>query len=238
MLLKTSNIIIALFLFSFVLGLPFSSYGPFDLAQVFAQSPLPSSGQASLTSSDKTYQKIQERIKKTKERIQYLYRYASWNDDRTSEYYGKTSLIFNRMLSIGEICANNRDEQKLKECDSQTKKLYDAAKSAYRLTKYFAILSGKPHTCVQANLGTKPIREGTPVEPDKTNFGNKAQSLFLCSGDESSAQNLDLRWRVEAKDGGMIKVKENFRTDPEFMQNIDNERAAEKMISEILEETK
>ena len=200
----------------------------------FAQS---SSNEANEQSSA-VYKKIEERISKTKNRLQYLHRYASWNDPNTLKYYQDTQTIFNRMLSIGEICITYKDPAKVDECNNQTKKLYDAAKSGYRLTKYYAILSGKTNTCVHANLGTKPVREGTPVEPERTNFGNRAQSLFLCSGPQSDPTKLDLRWRVEAKDGGMIKVKEEFRSDPAHMQNIDNVRNAEKLIQEALDETK
>src|SRR5690348_14345051 len=96
---------------------------------IFAQS-----GSTSPTSADKTYQKIQERIKKTKDRLQYIDKYGSWNDANTTDYYQKTKLVFNRMLTIGEICNGNQDAQKLKECDDQTKDLYDAAKAGYRLT--------------------------------------------------------------------------------------------------------
>jgi hypothetical protein len=192
---------------------------------------------AQQTEQQKIYKKIEERIKKTKNRIQYIDRYGSWNDDNTSKYYKLTQLAFNKMLSIGEICYTSQAEEKLKECDAQTKKMYDAAKAGYRLTKYFAILSGKQNTCVMANLGVKPNRDGTPVEPDRTNFGDRPQSLYLCSGPDNSAINPDLRWRVEAKDKGMIKIKEEYRTDPNFMQNIDNQRNAEKLIMEVLGET-
>ena len=182
--------------------------------------------------------KIAERIKKTKNRIQYIDRYGGWNDDNTNMYYKSTQLLFNRMLSIGEICYTSQTVEKLNECDSQTKRLYDAAKAGYRLTKFYAILSGKQNTCVMANLGVKPNRDGTPLEPERTKFGNKAQSLYLCSGPDNSAINPDLRWRVAAKDGGMIKIKEDYRTDPKMPQNIDNVRNAEKLITEVLNETK
>lgn len=187
---------------------------------------------------EKVYGKIEERIKKTKNRLQYIYRYASWNDPLTSKYYQDTQTVFNRMLSIGEICINFKDSAKIGECDTQTKRLYDAAKAGYRLTKYYAIMSGKTSTCVQANLGVKPIREGTPVEPGKTKFGTRAQSLFLCSGEDNAPNDIKLRWRVEATDGGMIKIKEDFRTDPAMPQNIDNVRNAEKLIEEVLSETR
>ena len=200
----------------------------FDLPSSFAQTP---------SDGEKVYTKIEERIKKTKNRLQYLYRYASWNDEYTTKYYQETQTVFNRMLSIGEICINFKDPAKISECDTQTKRLYDAAKAGYRLTKYYSIMSGKTSTCVNANLGVKPIREGTPVEPAKTNFGNKAQSLFLCSGEDNAPGSIKLRWRVEATDGGMIRVKEDFRTDPVMPQNIDNVRNAEKLIQEVLNET-
>lgn len=196
---------------------------------------------SSQSSQEKIVKKIQERIKKTKNRLQYIDRYGSWNDAKTTEYYQKTRLVFNRMLSLGEICDIHRDVAKMQECDTQTKQLYDAAKAGYRLTKYYAIVSGKSNTCVMANLGSKPIREGTPVEGDKTPFGNRPQSLFLCSGPESSPISLDLRWRVLAKDGGMVKIKENYRSDPKDLaglQNQDNVVASSKMVEEVLSETK
>lgn len=198
---------------------------------------LPSSYAQAPSDGEKVYTKIEERIKKTKNRLQYLYKYASWNDENTSKYYQDTQTVFNRMLSIGEICINFKDPAKVTECDTQTKRLYDAAKAGYRLTKYYSIMSGKTSTCVNANLGVKPIREGTPVEPTKTSFGNKPQSLFLCSGEDNAPGNVKLRWRVEATDGGMIKVKEDFRIDPQMPQNIDNVRNAEKLIWEVLNET-
>ena len=211
-------------LLSIVFSIPFLS-----LQTSFAQSQ---------SNGEKVYDKIEERIKKTKNRLQYLYKYASWNDPSTSKYYQDTQTTFNRMLSIGEICINYKDPAKINECDTQTKRLYDAAKAGYRLTKYYAIMSGKTNTCVQANLGVKPIREGTPVEPAKTSFGNKAQSLFLCSGEDNEPNAIKLRWRVEATDGGMIKVKEDFRIDPAMPQNIDNVRNAEALIAEVINETR
>ena len=225
-MIKPTYIIALIFVVSFALNLPYLSF-----AQT-APSP---------TSEEKIIKKIQERIKKTKDRLQYIDRYGSWSDEKTTEFYQKTRLTFNRMLTIGQICDINRDIQKLNECDSQTKRLYDAAKAGYRLTKYYAILSGKPNTCVMANLGTKPNREGTPLEPDKTAFGDRAQSLYFCSGPDNSPINNDFRWRVEAKDGGMIKIKEAYRSDPKDLaglQNRDNEVNAAKLVQEVIDETK
>lgn len=192
--------------------------------------------QAQQSDAEKIYKKIEERIKKTKNRLQYIDRYGSWNDENTTKYYKLTQLAFNKMLSTGEICYTSQVAEKLKECDTQTKNLYNAAKAGYRLTKYFAILSGKQSACVMANLGVKPNRDGTPVEPERTKNGDKPQSLYLCSGPDNSPINPDLRWRVEAKDGGMIKIKEEYRTDPNHMQNIDNQRNAEKLLEEVVGE--
>lgn len=88
-----------------------------------------------------------------------------------------------------------------------TKQTYFDAKVANRYARFVAIMRGIPEYCVQADLGLAPgIRDasGDGSIPDGR--------LYLCSGEGSSPEKLDLVWRIISDDGRDIAASK--RHDP------------------------
>lgn len=109
-------------------------------------------------------------------------------------------------------------------CEQASQTYYDA-KVATRLALYYSIISGIPESCVKADLGVP----GPPALTAK-NLDGKEGRLFLCSGADSKAGNLVLKWRVEIGTG-LEQVQNPPGTDPDNLINKDYVKKAETLLS-------
>lgn len=138
----------------------------------------------------------------------------------------KAKQILNTGIKKGEECLKERDQTKADACKLELKDNFGKSKKAYRLVKYFSILSGRSKTCVEADIGMKPRLLGTSMDKHK-----EQRRLFFCSGEANSIDKLNIKWRVKSKDGKkLVRVSENYSLELNKFPNNDQVAQAEKKV--------
>lgn len=138
----------------------------------------------------------------------------------------KANQLLTTGISKGEECLKEENQTKRDACKLELKDNFSKSKAAYRLVKYYSILSGRSNTCVEADLGMKPRLMGTSVDQYQ-----ESRRLFFCSGKDNSLDKLNIKWRVKGKDGKkLVRVTQNFSLDPANFPNKDHVSQAEKKV--------
>lgn len=120
---------------------------------------------------------------------------------------------------------NNSSTPQPLACEEGRKTYFDS-KVATRLALYYAILQGIKETCVKADLGV-------PTPPNNLvakGVSGKEGRLFLCSGADSKAGSLDLKWRVDPGTG-LEQVENPPGTDVNNLINKEHVKKAEQMLN-------
>jgi hypothetical protein len=141
----------------------------------------------------------------------------------------KTQKFLEQSVSFGENCSQITDQAEKKKCSDQSDSNHKKAKVMYRLTKYYAILSGGPHDCVEADLGFDPKLKAASEDE-----GGNLKRLYLCSGDDHTLNNPDFRFRVLSGDETrMIKTSTSFSIEPSSFPNLENVSKAEAVANQL-----
>lgn len=138
----------------------------------------------------------------------------------------KTNQILVSGIKKGEECLKEENQTKKDTCKLELKDTFGKSKAAYRLVKYYSILSGRSNTCVEADIGMKPRLLGTSIDKHK-----EQRRLFFCSGKDNSIDKLNIKWRVKGKDGKkLVRTTQNFSLDQVKFPNKDQVSKAEKKV--------
>jgi hypothetical protein len=187
-----------------------------------------------LQTSTGSLSKTQKRITQMKGYLSNLSKYTKVEDSnpyssRLNPQIDRTQKFLQESISLGEICGQMTDQAEKKKCSDQSDLNHQKAKVMYRLTKYYAILSGRPHDCVEADLGFNPKLKASSLDG-----GQEPKRLYLCSGDNHSLSSPDFRFRVLSDDEtSMIKTKESFSVDLNSFPNLENVSKAEEVVKQL-----
>lgn len=147
--------------------------------------------------------------------------YTNLNNANVKKALDTTLKLLDEGINSGLDCVTKLDTNQKAECILTVKKEYAKAQVGYRLIKYYAILAGKKTTCVKADLGEKMhlkahgitklserdamlTASGTPNIKETGQTSNNR--LFICGGNENSADSIQIKWRVQDRNGRFVPV--------------------------------
>lgn len=146
--------------------------------------------------------------------------YSEKTDQNVRNAYSKTLELSEGGITLGLDCLTKLDAKEKAACAEEVKIIHQKVQAGYRLTKYYAILAGKPTTCVKADLGGQPhlkakgiskIQEKDLDNPKET--GRTAENrLFFCGGNNNKKGSIQIKWRVQDANGKFVRVTDEDKT--------------------------
>lgn len=171
----------------------------------------------------------------SKKRVDYMKKYLNGLDkfkksestSSASQKYNasitKTRDLLKKSIDQGEDCLEETSSTKKTRCKDNLKQNFNKVKASYRLVKYYAIMSGRSQTCVEADLGMQPRLRGTSIDQHQ-----ELRRLFFCSGLNNAENKLNIKWRVKSKDNKkLVRVSENYSLDSSKLMNSKQVKLAE-----------
>ncbi len=172
--------------------------------------------------------KTMKRLMTIEEQKIVLSVYENSEDSKLKQAFKITDDMFSEAIKIGTTCRVETDQAKKKSCSDKIDDLYKKSKTPYRLTKYYAIMAGFPSVCTKADFGIGEKIYATPIQTNVSKGNGKRNRVFFCSGSTSTKEKLDIKWRVQAANGKLVRTDEQFSEDINDLINKPNLIEAEK----------